>query len=64
MTKSKNESAGSGTLNSLVSLPICPFCKTEMEPVNYEGYYDSFSYWACECEEFPNVEKSYGEYAS
>ena len=47
----------------LVSMPICPYCKATMEPENYEGYYDSFSCWTCDCEKIPNAEKTYGEYA-
>lgn len=33
---------------------LCPFCKSELEPVEYQGYYDGFVYWGCDCEEFPN----------
>ena len=52
-------------LESLISStkPICPICKIEMEPSNYEGYYDSFSYWGCDCKSFPNVKPWRGQYA-
>lgn len=33
--------------------PVCPYCRTEMEPVNYWGYYESFSMWDCSCDPFP-----------
>ena len=42
--------------------PVCPYCKVEMTPVNFEGYYESFSYWACDCETLPDAEKGYGNY--
>ena len=44
-------------------MPICPICKCVMEQQNYVGYYDSFSYWGCDCEEFPNGNKWSGQYA-
>jgi len=30
--------------------PNCPYCKKEMIRVRYQGYYDSFDYWDCECD--------------
>jgi hypothetical protein len=46
-----------------ISMPVCPYCKTELTPFNYRGYYDSFMGWECQCDEIPNAEKSYGQYA-
>jgi hypothetical protein len=43
--------------------PICPFCKSKMEPVNYQGYYDTFSFWECNCLLFENGFKHVGAYA-
>jgi len=45
--------------------PVCPYCKKEMIPVNYKGYYDSFPYWECECDKFEgkDVELYKGRYA-
>lgn len=43
--------------------PICPFCLGIMDPINYSGYYDSFSYWDCDCEKFEKGFKSVGSYA-
>lgn len=42
--------------------PVCPYCKVEMTPINFEGYYESFSYWACDCETLPDAETGYGNY--
>lgn len=36
--------------------PVCPVCKAEMRPRKYEGYYDSFDYWECDCESLPNAD--------
>lgn len=47
---------------SRLVMPICPYCKTEMNPFKYTGYYDSFFGWECECEEIPNSEEQHGEY--
>ena len=46
-----------------IVMPVCPFCKSEMKPFDFRGYYDSFCGWGCECEEIPNAEKQSGEYA-
>lgn len=43
--------------------PVCPICKKKMIPVNYSGYYDSFSYWECECNNFENGEQRNGAYS-
>lgn len=43
--------------------PICPICKSVMKPQNYCGYYDSFSYWECDCQEFPDARTWRGAYA-
>lgn len=29
--------------------PICPYCETQMEIINFEGYFESFPYWSCVC---------------
>ena len=42
--------------------PVCPYCKTEMKPISFSGYYDEFNFWQCECEDIPNAKKEYGEY--
>ncbi len=36
---------------TFIAMPVCPYCKTVMEVTRYEGYYDSLSYWACECDD-------------
>lgn len=43
--------------------PICPICMQSMQQYNYEGYYDSFSYWGCKCENFPDAQTCNGQYA-
>ena len=35
----------------LTEAPICPLCKQKMVVVEYKGYYESFCYWACNCED-------------
>tara|TARA_R110000744_G_scaffold56820_1_gene119728 strand:+ start:1285 stop:1452 length:168 start_codon:yes stop_codon:yes gene_type:complete len=45
-----------------VKMPVCPYCKAEMKPVKYEGYYDSFPMWECKCEDIPGSEKEEGMY--
>jgi transposase-like protein len=42
--------------------PVCPICKTGMKQQNYRGYYDSFSYWECDCPEFPGANTWNGAY--
>ncbi len=54
------------TLRKLVAdkKPVCPHCKTVMKAVEYEGYYDSFSYRGCNCDALPEVEETWkGGYA-
>jgi hypothetical protein len=46
-----------------IVLPVCPFCKTEMRPQYFSGYYESFSMWECECPEIPGAEEIRGSYA-
>ena len=46
--------------------PKCPFCKAIMKPCEFVGYYDSFIYWECQCNKFPDdidVHKAKGAYA-
>lgn len=44
--------------------PVCPHCKTEMQPVKYVGYYDEFTYWDCDCDVLPEVGSTWkGGYA-
>ena len=45
------------------SNPVCPICKSEMQKVNFNGYYDRFSYWECSCENFPGGRECSGAYA-
>lgn len=44
--------------------PICPFCHHAMSPKAYDGYYEKFSYWACNCETLPDSERWFGSYSS
>jgi hypothetical protein len=30
--------------------PVCPYCQVAMTVEHYEGYYEDFAYWCCECE--------------
>lgn len=46
-----------------IVMPVCPYCKTEMTPFDYRGYYDSFVGWECLCEKIPTAEKQTGQYA-
>lgn len=43
--------------------PVCPFCSTEMQPQHFNGYYESFAMWSCECDEIPGAEHTSGCYA-
>ena len=27
----------------------CPNCNTELKPIRFNGYYDTFSAWVCVC---------------
>ena len=47
--------------------PICPYCKSELCPINYSHYYSEgdIPFWGCNCDEFPkeaNASNSYGGY--
>ena len=42
--------------------PVCPICRTEMRQQNYQGYYESFGYWGCDCVEFPSANTWSGAY--
>lgn len=46
-----------------VEMPVCPYCKVKMRPMDYSGYYDEFPCWFCDCEEIPDAEEEHGEYA-
>lgn len=48
-----------------IKMPICPYCKIEMNPARYVGYYESFDYWSCNCDKLPDSKKSeyIGSYA-
>lgn len=45
--------------------PICPHCNTKIYPVHFNGYYDSFDCWMCECTNIPTKKKvqERGQYA-
>jgi transposase-like protein len=49
--------------NKEIEMPVCPFCKAEMEPQYFHGYYESFSMWACDCEEIPGAHETHGSFA-
>ena len=40
--------------------PVCPFCSCAMVPTTYKGYYETFSYWACDCNELTETKKWHG----
>lgn len=42
----------------IVNAPVCPYCGVEMTIQTYEGYYDTFSYWICDCVEEEMSKKS------
>ena len=42
--------------------PVCPYCKTEMWPVRYVGYYDEFCCWSCNCHDLPDAKKERGQH--
>lgn len=46
-----------------IQMPVCPFCKTEMKAYYFQGYYESFPMWECQCLEIPGAEESPGAYA-
>lgn len=43
--------------------PVCPHCRAAMLPRYYEGYYDSFFFWACDCEVIPDATVAAGAYS-
>lgn len=43
--------------------PVCPHCKTEMKARQFVGYYDEFSFWACECDPIPGAIVKGGGYS-
>lgn len=59
MTNPKSEELK--PLKELV-MPICPYCKKEMTPYKYTGYYEDFSYWDCDCETIKNETVWHGSY--
>jgi tRNA(Ile2) C34 agmatinyltransferase TiaS len=40
-------------LNALLSAnkPVCPSCHAILIPSIYQGYYESFAHWECDCDE-------------
>jgi hypothetical protein len=46
-----------------IVMPVCPHCKTEMKARYFQGYYDAFPMWECECHEIPGAEEVHGCYA-
>lgn len=42
--------------------PVCPHCKEKLKPYSFEGYYDSFCYWGCDCEKLPLATTHKGAY--
>lgn len=45
-----------------VAMPVCPYCKVEMRPRHFRGYYESFYMWECECDKVPGAEELPGAY--
>ena len=43
--------------------PVCPHCKTKLTPFRFEGYYDEFVGWFCQCKKIPKAVKMSGCYA-
>jgi hypothetical protein len=35
------------------AMPICPICKSEMWVNMFEGFYDTFKHWECNCSDLP-----------
>ena len=44
--------------------PVCPHCRSELQPFRYEGYYDEFVGWFCRCRDLPGAVEMSGAYAS
>ncbi len=53
----------SKAIDETQQMPVCPYCKAEMVATKYDGYYDGFDYWACDCETLPIKNKWRGGYA-
>lgn len=55
----------SGAASELVKvrLPKCPYCKAEIRPVKFDGYYDGFYCWKCDCTDIPGAVEERGNYA-
>ena len=53
-------------LNTLISAqkPFCPYCKVALRETAYEGYYECFDYWACDCKRLPNRKRWAGSYTT
>jgi hypothetical protein len=43
--------------------PVCPHCNTEMRARYFVGYYEKFSFWACDCEVIPGSTIEAGSYS-
>jgi hypothetical protein len=43
--------------------PVCPHCNKKMSPRYFTGYYDSFSFWECNCKKIPGADECSGQYA-
>ena len=52
----KNKELFQKDTREVLIMPVCPFCKTEMYPLDYHGYYESFPMWICECTKIPGAE--------
>lgn len=48
-----------------LKMPVCPYCREKMVESSFQGYYESFHYWQCNCEKLPNGKKNenLGQYA-
>lgn len=44
-------------------LPKCPYCKVQLRPVAFKGYYDEFDCWECDCRDIPGAVEQRGGYA-
>jgi len=50
-------------MKETVAKPVCPYCKTEMKPRYFQGYYESFSMWKCACKRIQGEKVLAGAYA-
>lgn len=46
-----------------VAMPVCPYCKHAMAPKYFNGYYESFPMWECDCIEIPGAKTEHGSFA-